>query len=64
MASQYWRVATRIYDAKYWRALAQQLRAEAETLRDPVSKQMMLRIAEDYEQLAEGQGSDSACPNG
>ena len=57
-------MATRLYGAKYWQARASELRAEAEKVRDPVSKEMMLQIAIDYEQLAERQGPDGANLNG
>ena len=44
---------TGIYDARYWRALAAEIRAGAEEMRDPVAKEMMLQIAADYDQLSE-----------
>ena len=49
----------RIYDAKYWRARAAELRAVAEQACDPISKKTVLQIAEDYQRLAQNcRGSD------
>ena len=56
-------MGNRIYDAKYWRALALVLRAEAEKTRDPGSKQMLLRIVQDYEQLAGANAPTDGNPN-
>jgi len=39
-------------DPKHWRARAIEARAVAEHMSDPISKEMMLRIAADYERLA------------
>jgi hypothetical protein len=41
-----------INDPKHWRDRADEIRALAEDMRDELSKQMMFRIADDYEQLA------------
>jgi hypothetical protein len=38
---------------EHWRRRAEQARTIAEQLSDPESKRTMLRIAEDYERLAE-----------
>jgi hypothetical protein len=43
-----------------WRARAAEARALATQLRDPVSKQMMVRIAETYDRLAVHQGGSTA----
>jgi hypothetical protein len=43
-----------------WRARAAEARALATQLRDPVSKQMMVRIAETYDRLAVHQGKSTA----
>jgi hypothetical protein len=45
---------TRVYDAEYWLTRAAEIRAVAEGMRDPISKQIMLQVAEDYQGLAEG----------
>jgi hypothetical protein len=39
-------------DPEHWRERAKEARALADQMADEVSKQMMLRIAEDYERLA------------
>jgi hypothetical protein len=39
-------------DASHWRSLAGEARAVAEGMIDPVSRQIMLRIAQGYERLA------------
>ena len=50
---------TAIYDAKYWRSRAAEIRAVAEGISDPISKNMLLQIEEDYNQLAEkSEGSE------
>jgi hypothetical protein len=41
-----------INDPKHWRHRAAEARAVAESLTDPEAKQMMLKVAPDYEQLA------------
>jgi hypothetical protein len=41
-----------INDPKYWRDRAEETRTHAEQMRDPNSRRRMLRIAEDYEELA------------
>jgi len=46
-------MATPIYDAKYWQSRAAEIRTVAREMSDPISKQMMLQIAEDYQRLAE-----------
>jgi hypothetical protein len=43
-----------------WRARAAEARALAAQLQDPVSKQMMVRIAETYDRLAVHQGGSTA----
>jgi hypothetical protein len=40
-------------DPMHWRGRADELRALAEPMSESVSKQMMLRMAEDYERLAQ-----------
>jgi hypothetical protein len=40
-------------DPKHWRERAEKARALSEQLTDPVSKNRMLRAAEDYDRLAE-----------
>jgi len=41
-----------INDPKHWRDRAEEARAVADDLTDPDSKRRMLRIADDYEELA------------
>jgi molecular chaperone GrpE (heat shock protein) len=41
-----------INDPKHWRERAEEARVHAEQLTDPDSRKKMLRIAEDYEELA------------
>ncbi len=45
--------ASFINDPKHWRERAEQARILADQMNDPQSKQAMLRIAADYERLAE-----------
>jgi len=40
-------------DPKHWRDRAEEARALADQMPDPISKHMMIGIAQDYEQLAE-----------
>ena len=40
-------------DANHWRARAEQARALAEQMAKPEAKQTILRIAQDYDRLAE-----------
>jgi len=40
-------------DPEHWRSRVEEARSIAEQLSDPESKQTMLRIAADYERLAE-----------
>ena len=42
-----------INDPQHWRKRADEARALAEQMKDPQSKEAMLRIATDYERLAE-----------
>ena len=42
-----------INDPKHWRHRAAEARAMAESLTDPEAKQQMLKVAADYEKLAE-----------
>jgi len=41
-----------INDPKYWRERAEEARIIADQLTDPDAKRRMLRIADDYEELA------------
>ena len=40
-------------DAQYWRDRAEEVRARAEAMHDPVARQTLLKIAEEYAKLAE-----------
>jgi hypothetical protein len=40
-------------DAQYWRDRAEEVRARAEAIHDPVARRTLLKIAEDYKKLAE-----------
>jgi hypothetical protein len=40
-------------DAQYWRDRAEEVRASAEAMHDPVARQTLLKISEEYERLAE-----------
>ncbi|HEY7662730.1 MAG TPA: hypothetical protein VH934_06380 [Xanthobacteraceae bacterium] len=42
-----------VNDPKHWRDRAEETRALADQMSDETSRQMMLRIAADYEHLAE-----------
>lgn len=43
---------TTIDDPEHWRSRAEEARTLADQMHDEVSRQMMRRIAEDYERLA------------
>ena len=53
------------FDPKHWRERAEEARAVADGLNHNVAKQVLLRIAEDYERLAEWfeEGSKSTFPD-
>ena len=55
-------MGTCIYDAKYWQARALELRAAGEEMRDPVSKQTILQIADDYDELVQAASSGFDLP--
>jgi hypothetical protein len=40
-------------DAQYWRYRAEEVRASAEAMHDPVARQTLLKMAEEYKKLAE-----------
>jgi hypothetical protein len=42
-----------LYDSQYWRDRAKEARAQATETRDICAKEALLRLAEDYDQLAE-----------
>jgi hypothetical protein len=44
--------ASSINDPEHWRARAEEMRRLAEDINDAATKEMMLRIARDYETLA------------
>jgi len=45
--------ASFINDPKHWRDRAEEMRTLAEAMKDHVSREMILRIAQDYEKLAQ-----------
>ena len=45
--------ASFINDPEHWRHRAEEMRTLADDMKDEISKQMMLRIAQDYERLAQ-----------
>ena len=50
-------------DAKYWRDRAEEVRIHAGEMRDPVARETMLRIAEEYEKFAQrAEARDGAEP--
>lgn len=42
-----------IFDPKHWRERAEEARVQAEQMRDAVAREAMLRIADDYDFLAQ-----------
>jgi len=42
-----------MFDAKHWRARAEEARVHAEQIDDRLARETMLKIAEDYEKLAQ-----------
>jgi hypothetical protein len=40
-------------DSKLWRARADEIRALADRMQDPLAQDVMLRLADDYERLAQ-----------
>jgi hypothetical protein len=52
-----------IDDPLHWRHRAAEARALADNMHDEVSRQMMLRIAEDYDRLAERAQTRNGTPN-
>ncbi len=40
-------------DADYWRERAEEVRASAEQMHDPVARETLFKIADDYEKLAQ-----------
>jgi len=42
-----------IYDAKHWRDRAAQMRVLSDELKDPRAQRMMLKLANDYNKLAD-----------
>jgi hypothetical protein len=54
--------ASYINDPNHWRARAEKARRQAEHMADAQSKEAMLRIAKDYEKLAQKAASRSGEP--
>ena len=42
-----------MFDAKHWRARAEEARVHADEMDDPVARGTMLKIADEYEKLAQ-----------
>jgi hypothetical protein len=45
--------ASFINEPKHWRDRAEEMRTLAEVMKDQISREMILRIAQDYEKLAQ-----------
>jgi hypothetical protein len=54
--------ASHISDPEHWRARARQARAQAEQMADAQAKEAMLRVAKDYEKLAQRAAARSREP--
>jgi hypothetical protein len=51
-------------DARYWHDRAEEVRAKAESMRNPVAKRQMLSIARTYDHLAERAAERAKDPPG
>jgi hypothetical protein len=47
-----WRSSAYVNDPEHWRYRAEETRALAEDMKDEQSRQLMVRIADDYDRLA------------